>query len=95
MSSDDLGHDAANEVLQQEQDATHDNLVDELVRITANRDNWTHCIACYVRRDHVYDEKMEVWRCGFCGVINNALTQLRKVVTEIAETYLEENPEEE
>lgn len=60
-----------------------------------NIDNWTHCIACYVRRDHVYDSEMEAWRCGFCGIVNDELTQLRKSVTSIAKKYLEENSEEE
>ena len=98
--SDDPGHKAAEEVLRLEQDANLDALVDGLARIATknNATNWTHCVGCYVRRDHIYDEEMEAWRCGFCGVVNNALTQLRKIAAEVAkvaETYLEENPEEE
>jgi len=51
---------------------------------------------------------MEAWRCGFCGVVNDELTQLRKnlpiasltsfprrSVIDVAESYLEKNPEEE
>jgi AhpD family alkylhydroperoxidase len=41
---------------------------------------------------------MKAWRCEFCGVVHKALTRFKKVATEIAEvaeTYLEENPEEE
>ena len=71
-------------------------------------ENWTHCKACYIRRNHVYDSEMEAWRCGFCGVVNDELTQLRKnlpiasltsfprrSVIDVAESYLEKNPEEE
>lgn len=59
--------------------------------VTNIDDNWTYCLACYVRRNHIYDPKMEAWRCEFCGVVNNALTQFKKVAKEVAE----ENPKEE
>lgn len=62
--------------------------------MTINIANWTHCNACYIRREHVYDPEMKAWRCGFCGVVNENLTQLRKIVTTVAEAHLEENPEE-
>ena len=62
---------------------------------TSSIDNWTHCIVCYIRYDHVYDSETKTWRCGFCNAVNKELTQLRKVLTTVTETYLEENPEEE
>lgn len=94
--NDDPGHEAAEEITQQEQDDYISDIVDGLVLMPKNIDNnWTYCKACYIRRDHVYDSEMKVWRCDFCGVVNNALTRFRNVVIEVAETYLEENPEEE
>jgi len=95
--SDDPGHKAAEEVLQQEQDDVLDDLVDGLERMaTKNNDtNWTHCVACYIRRDHIYDSEIKAWRCEFCGRVNDALTRLKEVIAEVADIYLEETPEEE
>ncbi len=88
----DPGHEAAEEILQQKQDDSYGDrtgipLVPEIA-------NWTHCSACYIRRDHVYDAEMKAWRCGFCGIVNSTLTRFRAVATAIAEKYLKENPEE-
>lgn len=57
-------------------------------------DNWTHCMTCYIRRDHYWDIETQSWRCDTCKSVNAELTIMRKRVTEVAETYLEENPEE-
>ena len=94
--NDDLGHKAAEEILQQKQD----NSYSDTPRVLSVPEiaNWTYCLACYVRRDHVYDSEMKAWRCEFCGVVHEALTRFRKVVTEVtkvAESYSENNPEEE
>jgi len=91
--NDDLGHEEAEKILQQEQD---DSYGDELRRVLPVPEiaNWTYCLGCYVRRDHIYDPEMKAWRCEFCGIVHEALTRFRKVVTEIAEKHLEENPEE-
>jgi len=83
----DPGHEAAEEIVQTEQDNYYSKMVISV-------DNWTHCEACYVRRDHVYDSETKTWRCEFCGIVNKSLTQFRKAVTEVAEKHLEENPEE-
>ncbi len=91
--TDDLGHDAAEKVLQQEQDDNYDDRARVLP--VPEIANWTYCLACYVRRDHIYDPEMKAWRCEFCGIANNALTRLKKVIAEVAKKYLEENPEEE
>lgn len=94
--SDDPGHEAAEEILQQAQDDSYSDRLRKVLPVPEIA-NWTYCLACYVRRDHVYDPEMKAWRCEFCGVVHEALTRFRKVVTEVtgvAETYLEENPEE-
>jgi len=86
--NDDPGHDAAEKILQEKEDARLNDLVER--DAAKNKDtNWTHCTACYVRRHHIYDLEMKAWRCEFCGVVNDALTRFRTVVTEV-----EENSEE-
>jgi PHP family Zn ribbon phosphoesterase len=57
-------------------------------------DNWTYCTDCYVRENHIYDSETKTWRCEVCGKVNNYLTQIRKAVRTVAESYLEDNPEE-
>lgn len=64
-----------------------------MIKLT-NVDNWTHCKGCCVRRDHIYDPEMKAWRCEFCGLVNVSMTERRKAITTVAETYLKENPEE-
>lgn len=105
--NDDSGHDAAEKILQQEQDDRLSDLV-EKTATKNNITNWTHCTACYVRRDHIYDFEMKAWRCEFCGIVNDALTRFKEVETEtpsltssprrsvidVAESYLEDHPEE-
>ena len=95
--NDDPGHEAAEEVLRLEQGANLDALVDGLARIATknNATNWTHCVTCYIRRDHIYDSEMKAWRCEFCGRVNDALTRLKEVIAEVADNYLEKTPEEE
>lgn len=66
-----------------------------MLLMPTNIDNWTHCTACYVRCDHVYDSEMDAWRCEFCGIVNEELTRLRKAIVAVAKSYLKENPEEE
>lgn len=57
-------------------------------------DNWTHCITCWDRQDHEWDPESRTWRCSVCKVTNWDLTRTRRVLSEVAEQYLEENPEE-
>lgn len=56
---------------------------------------WTFCKYCMVQRDHIFvDDK---WMCGKCGTKNETLigvAPIRSALTEVAETYLEKNPEE-
>lgn len=95
--SDDPGHEAAEEIMQQAQDDYHEDMV--RMRALSGIGNWTHCKACYIRRDHVFapvnESGTKVWRCGFCGVVNEELTRIRKNITAIAENHLKENPKEE
>ena len=92
--SDDPGHEAAEKILQQEQDDSYGDKPRRILPVLEIA-NWTYCLGCYVRRDHIYDPEMKAWRCEFCGVVNVSMTQRRAAITEVAETYLEENPEEE
>ena len=79
----DFGHNAAEETAQTKQDNHYSDMADRFPSMVGK--NWTHCVGCYIRRDHVYDSEMKVWRCGFCGIVNEELTQRKKV---------EDNPEE-
>lgn len=64
------------------------------VTMETSIDNWTHCLWCWVRRDHIWDAENKVWRCGTCGEINWELTRMRRSLTDVAERYLRDNPEE-
>lgn len=57
-------------------------------------DNWTHCMVCYDRQDHIWDPDTQTWRCSKCNTANPQLTITRRKLSEVAESYLEENPEE-
>jgi hypothetical protein len=59
---------------------------------------WAWCKWCMERRDHEF-VKGRGWFCAFCGEKNEHIhydprPTPRKALTDIAEAYLEENPEE-
>ncbi len=76
---DDPGHDAAEEIINQYLDVSYVDITG--IQMLPEICEWSHCTACCVRRDHIYDLEMEAWRCGFCGVVNTSMTERRKEVT--------------
>ena len=64
------------------------------VTMETSIDNWTHCIHCWQRQDHIWDAEAKAWKCSVCKEINWDLTRTRRAVTDVAERYLKENPEE-
>lgn len=60
---------------------------------------WAWCKWCMERRDHDYLKDRKGWFCPYCGKENHDIPyeprpMPRKAITDVAEEYLESNPEE-
>lgn len=95
----DPGHDEA-EVI--EQDASDDHYGD-MADAQSPKPVWTFCNWCMTQRDHMLINK--AWLCSMCGKKNKRLPVVvsrtpsltsspRRTIIDVAESYLEENPEE-